>query len=102
MCDQNINVTFFMYTYSVGALKRYDLNLNSTIRAFQKYTRCIYLIDDPVYEQIVTNGFIDDPAFYTDTDVTKAMESKMMIKVEARNTFQAEIKITFKQQMEIT
>ena len=45
---------------------------------------------------------MDDPALYTNPEATKAMISKMYLKVEARNTQHAEIIISFQQQYEIT
>ncbi len=40
---------------------------------------------------------MDDPALYTNPEATKAMISKMFLKVEARNTQHAEIIISFQQ-----
>jgi len=76
-----------MHGKILGDLKQYRLKLNSTSHDKEEtHTNCFYYVDDGAYYQIISNGYMYDPALYTNPSATKAMISKMYLKVEARNT----------------
>ncbi len=92
-----------MYGKILGDLKQYRLKLNSRSHDKEEtHTNCFYYVDDEAYYQMISNGFMEQPAFYTNLVASKAMISKIFLNIEARNTQHAEIIIKFEQQFEIT
>ena len=74
-----------MWGLSVGDIKKYQLTLNSSSWLPNKYTECRYQVDDNVYQQVISNGFMQDPNFYINKEST-SMISKMILYAEAKGT----------------
>ena len=55
-----------MFGNTVGDLKQYRLKVMATYIQNKNHTRCVYYIDDEIYQKMISNGYMEDPAFYTD------------------------------------
>ena len=65
-CGSNATVRVLMFGNTVGDLKQYRLKVMATYIQEKNHTRCVYYIDDEIYQKMTSNGYMEDPAFYTD------------------------------------
>ena len=63
-CANNTKAYFYMWGGILGSIIKYPLSINYTRWSEYHYTECIYRINDEVYEQIISNGYMDEPNMF--------------------------------------
>ncbi len=79
----------YMWGKLVGDIKRYNIKMNSTAWREKQYTECRYIIEESVYQEIISNGYMQEPNLFINKGLVTSMISKMYLNVEARGTQKA-------------